>query len=683
MRNRKIAVLTLWAIILSLGFPAIAQTPFFSGSEGSYSSVYAAMRAETKILGASSIMQGNKSEVVVVQITNLQNGTFSFDSSYMKLSDSRGIKITGETTGKISLQKDEKATLTFYLDVERQANAGTRTVGLVLYHDGEEVLNDDSVGKIIIYETTAVPEGDKDYVMAMELIHETMPASGFYEGNDNQLIVTIRNNGNSTIRNGELKLNMPEGLSINNSSNAVSLGYLSIGSTRTVSFPILVEEDVESKNYGIEAELTGADSSSKSISFKRTFYVPVEGTGSKTALKDLEISNIQVPHQVYGKDEFTLSFRLTNKSASTVKDFKVYATMPEGLLNKTRDTFVEKSLAAGASKDYSITMFAEDGSKEKNYPVKLAAALTEKDSADSAVQYASILVKPEAGTGKKPQLMVEEYSYGGSHVQAGDAFPLNLTLYNTSPTYELTNIKVTLTAEEGAFVPVGGSNAFFIDTLGTKERVSRSVVLSTLPEAKQKATMLTVEATYEDGSGNELTAKDVISIPVVQETRLAVDDPVIPPDIFVGQPSYASMDFYNMGKMELINLRVRAEGNFDAQGTLTYYVGNLESGKSDSFDFSFIPIEGGMMEGKAIFTYEDATGKEMTYEKPFAVEVMGDMSGFEDEFPPEMNPQDKQGKRWVKPVIGLAGVSVLVAAAIVIRKIQKKKKLQREMEIDE
>lgn len=677
MKKGKITVIILLAMVLSL-----AQISSLVGGEECNSAVYAAMRVKSEILGTSSVMQGDKGQVLVVQITNLQNGNFVFDKSSLTSSPSRGISIAGETTGQITLQKDEMATLTFYLSADRDAGTGSRSLNLILYNNGEEVLNDENLGTFTVYESTAEPEGNKNYVMAVEMVHATKPKEGFSEGSENEISITVRNNGNSTIRNGEIKLNLPEGLSINNSSNAVTLGYLSSSVTRQVNFPILVDEGVESKNYAIEAELTGADSSSNPVSFKRTFYVPVEGTGSKTALKDLEISNIHVPSQVYGKDEFTLSFRLTNTSAAAIKDLKVYGTMPEGILNKTKDTFVEKRLNAGESKEYSITMFAVDGSKEKSYPIKLAAALTEKDALDSAVQYASVLVKPEAGNGKKPQLMVEEYTYGGTHVQAGDEFLLNLTLYNTSPTYELTNIKVTLTAEEGAFVPVGGSNAFFIDTLGTKERISRSVLLSSLPESKQKATMLTVEMMYEDGSGNELTAKDIISIPIVQETRLAVDDPVIPPDVFVGQSSYASMEFYNMGKMELTNLRVRAEGNFDAQGTLSYYVGNLESGKSDSFDFSFIPREGGLMEGKAIFTYEDATGKEMSYEKPFSIEVMDEMPMFEEEFPPGKMPQEAE-KAWVKPVIALVVILLLAIVAIIVWKIWKKKKLQREMEIDE
>jgi len=135
-----------------------------------------------------------------------------------------------------------------------------------------------------------------------------------------------------------------------------------------------------------------------------------------------------------------------------------------------------------------------------------------------------------------------------------------------------------------------------------------------------------------------------------------------------------------MGKTILNNLRITAEGDFDTPESTSYFAGNMESGKSDSYDFSFIPRKGGALEGKIIFSYEDASGDVQTLERPFSFQVMDEMPAFNDGMPPE-DPAAGSGhkKLWI-----ILGVIVVLAGAGVFawRKIRKRKK-QREMEIDE
>jgi hypothetical protein len=106
----------------------------------------------------------------------------------------------------------------------------------------------------------------------------------------------------------------------------------------------------------------------------------------------------------------------------------------------------------------------------------------------------------------------------------------------------------------------------------------------------------------------------------------------------------------------------------------------MESGKSDSYDFSFIPRQAGTMEGKLIFTYEDATGNEQVLEKPFTFQVMEQMPAPDNGVPPD----DQGGKSGGKLPLIIGGVVALLVAigVIVFKKLRKKKKI-REMEIDE
>ncbi|HZK02637.1 MAG TPA: hypothetical protein VFC96_07230, partial [Anaerovoracaceae bacterium] len=359
---------------------------------------------------------------------------------------------------------------------------------------------------------------------------------------------------------------------------------------------------------------------------------------------------------------------------------KIYTEAQSGLVNRTQNTFVEKNIAAGESRDYSVTFLTTGQTEEAGYTIKLAVDPISGEG-EGVQQYTAVYVKNLGSDSiKTPQLMVSGYSYGGTFVQAGDEFRLNLELRNTSTAHNLRNVKVTLDSGDGTFIPVKSSNSFFVDRINRGGYTSHSINLSTKLDAEQKTTSVNVSMTYEDTEGNAFTATDVISIPVMQDTRLVVDDIITPPELYAGMQTGISVDFYNMGKTRLNNLRINAEGDFDTMESNSYYAGNMEPGTEDSYDFSFIPREAGNMSGKIIFSYEDASGDQQIYEKDFEFQIMEMPSWDEEEFSPD-DMNDEGGKvPWVPIVIVLA---VLAAVGFWIIRRFRRKKMLREMEIDE
>ena len=85
--------------------------------------------------------------------------------------------------------------------------------------------------------------------------------------------------------------------------------------------------------------------------------------GSGTSIKNAEITNISVPSEVIGQDEFILSFEVYNNNSADLKNVNINVDIPDGLLNKTRSTFIEPVIPANSRKAYSVTLFAEDGAK--------------------------------------------------------------------------------------------------------------------------------------------------------------------------------------------------------------------------------------------------------------------------------------------------------------------------------
>jgi uncharacterized membrane protein len=663
-------VMALGVQVLPVGFGSGQGNPVYGGT----------MWINSKVIGSASAVQGDQNIVVTIEVENKENGNFTFDSATLGLSTTKDVTISGGSTGTITLTKGQKATISFYLTVGRFAVSGSRTMSLILRNAGTTVHENGSIGRFTIYDKVADPNnGTGTYAAVLDITHYTNPEGGFDAGQDNTLILDIINNGNTIIKNAELSLTMPDGLSMNNASNSLAMGYISTGSRKEVSFPIAVNADAQSKNYAITAELTGLSFNNSAVSLKKTFYIPVNGSG--TSIKSAEIANISVPGQVSGEEEFILSFDVKNENSAALKNVKINVDVPEGLLNKTKSTFIEASIPAGSSKTYSVTLFAADGAKEKTYSMKISlSSSAQTESTDAVTQYASVYVSGVAGA-KTPQLMVDSYSYGGTFVQAGDEFLLELSLYNTSSSHTISNIKVTVNAADGEIIPVNSSNSFYIDKLGKKERINQVLYLSVKPGAEQKTTPLNVKMSYEDGAGNPFTSEDIISIPVMQDTRLEVDDIIAPPELYAGMQTGVSVQFYNTGKTILNNLRITAEGDFDTPESTSYFVGNMEGGKSDSYDFSFIPRKGGTMEGKIIFSYEDASGNVQLLERPFSFQVMGEMPVFDEGMMPEDIANGGGGSK--APWIILGVLALLTGGGVFAWRKIRKKKMNREMEIDE
>ena len=279
---------------------------------------------------------------------------------------------------------------------------------------------------------------------------------------------------------------------------------------------------------------------------------------------------------------------------------------------------------------------------------------------------------------KNPQIMIEEYSYGGNEVQAGQEFVLHLTLTNTSKK-ALRNIKVSLSADDGTFVPVNSSSAFFIDSMGAKSQIKKAMRFVAKPTAEQKTSGISVDYSYEDLKGNVLTTKDTISIPVVQKTKLDIGEVNIPTEgVFEGQQANFSVTFYNLGKTVLSNLNVKATGDFTIEDKNGYFVGNMEAGKSDSFDFTVIPDKVGTANGEIIFSFEDVSGTMQEVRKEFQFEVSEFIPPTDPSDMPEENQDTHKGKK-------IAGVSVLVIllAGAGIWKKKKNRSKAKELEIDE
>ena len=484
------------------------------------------------------------------------------------------------------------------------------------------------------------------------------------------------------------------GFTTNNSTDVKYVDKIGGGASEIVTYKLLMPTSGAAGSNELTVKMDYRDANGNSLSEQNQIFVPTgEGEGSRPEISFQKIVSPQ--SALSARKEFTIGFGLKN-SGATAKNIKVSLTADAAMVIKSVNPVYIEKLGANGVKNISFTLFASDDAVTKNYPVAINVEYEDAFGTKyTAAQYVGAYVENSAGGKTVPRIIVDNYSMEPFPVNAGSDFTLKMSFLNTSKVIDVSNIKVSVSSDDGTFTPTDSGNTFFIDRISSGLNVERELLMHVKPDAEQKSYVLTVDFEYEDSKGNPFTSKETISVRVLQNPRLVTGDLNPPSDAFVGQPVQVYLDFYNMGKSTLYNLLVKLEGDFDGQN-LSYYVGNFESGKTDFFDVSISPKAKGQQKGSVLFTFEDANGKKSEIRKDFTLNVT------------EMAPQSPMvdgngmpiGKDGVvmgpdgkpiaagpaKPSIWIyigGGAGLLVLAAIVFVILRRRHNRRKEMSLDE
>jgi hypothetical protein len=396
-----------------------------------------------------------------------------------------------------------------------------------------------------------------------------------------------------------------------------------------------------------------------------------------------------MPREVKTNENFLLSFDVENEGESIVRNVKVSIKGDEGLISMSPDVRILEEMKPGQKEKLEFMLHADDEVKTKNYNILITLEYEGKGKENHTVnQYAGVYVNGESKL-ITPKIIINNYNFEPKVVRAGEEFDLDLTFMNTSSSREVKNIKIFLTGidsdEKGdvVFTPVGSSNTFYIDTIKPKGTVQRSIVMYTIPDAQPKYYNITANIEYQDEEGTEYKASELIGIPVIQQSKLDASQIELPSEVFIGEPVPLSLQYYNKGKTKLTNLMIKVEGDFFIENGEAF-IGNFESGYSDYFEAMITAQKPGTTEGKVVFTFEDPSGQELTYEREFSINAI-EMPPME--MPGEMMPEpeslkDKVMNNTIKNKFFWAGVAVFAAAVVTAVKLIRKKR-RKGLELDE
>jgi hypothetical protein len=459
---------------------------------------------------------------------------------------------------------------------------------------------------------------------------------------------------------------------------------------KNITVDLVAADSMESGNHGLEIKLEYKDQRNNSYTGSSSFFVNVQGESksSNVALKNISV----MPKEVKVNENFTLSFDVHNEGKTAARNVKMTIKGDEGIISKSPDVRIIENLAAGEQEKLEYILYANNEAKTQNYNILISLEYedAEKEGSKYSVnQYAGVYVN--GGNSKiTPKIIISNYNFEPKLVRAGEEFSMDLTFMNTSMTKEVKNVKIYLTGidsdKEGnvVFTPVGSSNTFFVDSIKPKGTALRSITMFTIPDAQPKYYNITANIEYQDNDGTEYKAEELVGIPVIQQSKLDASEIGLPPEIYIGQPTPISLQYYNKGKTKLSNLMIKVEGDFQIENGEAF-IGNFESGSSDYYEAMITAMNPGTAAGKVVFSFEDPSGDEFTYEREFSINAIEmpqmEMPGGEMPMPP-VSTKDKIMNNTIKNKFFWIGIVVIAAAVFTSRRLIRKKR-RKDMDLDE
>ncbi|MCL2360362.1 MAG: hypothetical protein FWC73_00950 [Defluviitaleaceae bacterium] len=473
---------------------------------------------------------------------------------------------------------------------------------------------------------------------------------------------TLENTGTAPANNVQISLaNLDtESIILTSDLGDAAFSALEPGQSRQVSFTFRTARDISSGFYAIYFRLIY-----DRVAENRPlvpFYVTVVADYATTS-PHLELRNISAPTARLNVGQTgNITFELANTGDAIAHNIRVSATpLGEGaapLVPTTSNVQSVQSLGVDAYRAFTFGFMPTNRAETQSYAIQLRVEYEIRGTGGEPspfVQYVGLNVfnpepeedddDDEPGRRQIPRIIVYTNSTYPQIPRAGQNFDMEITFLNTSNTRAVNNIRITLdapppatggqqgstTGGDSVFVPVGGSNTLFVSNLAPGESVTRTITMFTVPDASPRIYTMQVNLDYQDEEFDHHEVTELISVPVAQDSRLETRPPEVAIMPFMDMFGFVDFEFdiINSGRVNLRNLRVRVDGNFDTSQA-NDYLGNLQQGRVVNFRGRIFPSEPGLQEGAIVVYAEDDAGEIVEIVHPFTIDVMG--GGMGDEF---------------------------------------------------
>lgn len=413
------------------------------------------------------------------------------------------------------------------------------------------------------------------------------------------------------------------------------------GATKTIGIRVKAADDAHLGDYKLFLKINYKNKygiSKTPAMVSRTIKIDL-GKNSP----ELLVNNVTVKNDTSGR--YNVGIAYENMGEKDAKNLTV--TFNGGSNFNVVDTSNKKYLDDLRGKGNGVVNFLIEEKDSKADNIATLDFTFEDENKAKSTQSLTINIPLEDfsgdSVGKTPLVIINKYTLSKERILAGNKVNLSLFVENTNHK-EVKNIKISLGViklEDNkvggtVFSPVNSSNTFFVDRISGKTVYKKDIELLVDPNAQAKTYIVPVTIQYEDLKGKQLSAEELINIPITQSAKLDVLSLKYPKEATIGMPVTIASEFVNVGKVDLTNFRVNLEGEFEKENAL-YYVGNLEKGVSDFYQGTLIPGAEGEIKGIVVYSYTGSDNEEVRVEKEIAINVA---AAPEPELGPEGMPID-------------------------------------------
>ncbi len=422
------------------------------------------------------------------------------------------------------------------------------------------------------------------------------------------------------------------------------------------------------------------------------YFVNVKGTSTSNSLK----IDVKGPTKVLAPEEvFTVYAAVTNNGSEEINDIILNATPQneKSISPMSANTINIEALGAGKSVQYEFKFMPTKDATTQTHIINVSATFDSNSKEVISTNYASATISnPDGDSDEKtsksvPKIILSNYQSVPNIVYAGEPFELTMDFLNTSQSSEVKNIKVFLsvpsdsTETGNVFSPVNGSNTFYMYNIPAGGVVSKTLTLQPDYNAKAKNYDINVTMEYEDADNNALTQTEIVGIKVNQIIKLEYGSIMLPEFAQVYSPANVSFQFYNTGKVDLNNLKMKIEGDNVEGSDSEIFFGKFPIGSSDYYDGNFVFTAPGENEAYVLITYEDENGAVIEDKVDISCFVDEPMS-FENEFMEDPNMMNdfpyEEEPSGLSPAIIIGIIVGLIVIVMVIIVIIRRKKSKRE-----
>ncbi len=460
-----------------------------------------------------------------------------------------------------------------------------------------------------------------------------------------------------------------------------------------VSFSFKVSDNARSGVYAIPFKLQYNNIRDEAYENTQNIYFKVD---KENIAPLMTVNNVVTSSAIVSPNsQFTLSFDLNNIGDLAAKDMKVTLSglnKDEFIVTDSQDLQYVGTLQGKESKTITYPLTASENLTDGSHSLTIRLEYTDSQGENVTEEkniyitnVNSSLVEDDGTGAGTPKVMIASYSTNPANIKAGDSILFTFNFTNTNTAKTIRNMKITInSSEEGAFMIAKGSNTFYIESMGPKESLSKSIELNVKQDLASKSYPINIRFDYEDSKGTNYNSDEVINLPVTEYSKLVINS-VYVSEAYVNGSTSLSFDYINMGKATVSNLTASVEGDYTSVQPINY-IGNLTAGTSDYYDIEVTPTKEGENFGTLVLSFEDSSGKIIEVRKEFsgfamAEFVPNDVPSGDDSYmdPMPIEPEVKNVNTWV--IVG-SGIGTFLVTFLIVKLIATKifrKKLENEI----